>query len=443
MDIRKLYFSSIINDRCICLIVGMLVKMIRRRAMKNRKYTYKNAMPKAWRNKKSKRHKTKSQSPKDWRHSQNTSSRIGRPTLGLSMKQKQFKFRNSSSTWKLPSILFLASLITIILVITTLIVVPIDKDKGNESAATEKAEPEAEAEPESESESTAESSAAEDTFSVAVMRSNTEQIEDVSLENYVAGVVSSEMPADFEMEALKAQALTARTYIVNHLLHQDNPEGSNVTDTVQHQVYKNEEELRQQWGKDFQWKMDKVNKAVAATQGEIITYDNAPITPSFFSTSNGFTENSEDYWDNELPYLRSVKSDWDKDSPKYLDQQVFTIGQIESTLGIDLPADSEIPIEETRTKSKRISELKLADHTFSGRDIREKLELQSSDFTIEQKDNHLIFTTKGFGHGIGMSQYGANGMAKEGKKYEDIVNYYYQDIEVNSITETAPTLVAK
>src|SRR5699024_12042035 len=98
------------------------------------------------------------------------------------MKPKQFKFRNSSSTWKLPSILFLASLITIILVIPTLIVVPFGKDKGNESAATEKAEPEAEAEPESESESTAEPSAAEDTFSVAVMRSNTEQIEDVSLD---------------------------------------------------------------------------------------------------------------------------------------------------------------------------------------------------------------------------------------------------------------------
>ena len=189
--------------------------------------------------------------------------------------------------------------------------------------------------------------------------------------------------------------------------------------------------------------MDKINKAVAATQGEIITHNDAPITPAFFSTSNGFTENSEDYWDNELPYLRSVKSDWDKDSPKYLDQQVFTISQIESVLGIDLPANSEIPIDATRTKSERISELKLADHTFSGRDIREKLQLQSSDFTIEQKDNHLIFTTKGFGHGIGMSQYGANGMAKEGKKYEDIVNYYYKDIEVNSITETAPTLVAK
>lgn len=406
--------------------------------MKNRKYTYKNAMPKAWKSKKTKRHRIKPEYPKDWGHSKNTSSR---PTLGLSMRQKQFKYQSKSSTWKLPSILFFSSLIMIILIIPTLVVVPYGKDKGNESTATEKAVPASE--PAAESEAEATPSASEDTFSVAVMRTNTEQVEDVSLENYVAGVVSSEMPADFEMEALKAQALTARTYIVNHLLHQDSPENSEVTDTVQHQVYKSEEELRQQWGKDFQKKMDKINKAVTATQGEIITYDDAPITPAFFSTSNGFTENSEEYWDNELPYLRSVKSDWDKDSPKYLDQQVFAISEIEATLGVDLPANTEIPIEATRTKSERVSELKLADHTFSGRDIREKLELQSSDFSIEQKDDHLIFTTKGFGHGIGMSQYGANGMAKEGKKYEDIVKYYYKDIEVNSITETAPTLVAK
>src|SRR5699024_8772738 len=161
MDIRKLYFSSIISDRCICLIIWMIVKMTSRSAMKNRKYKYKNAMPKAWRNKKSERHKTKSQFPKDREHSKNTSSRIVRPTFGLSMKQKQFKFRNNSSTWKLPSILFLASLITIILVIPTLVVVPFGKDKGNESAATEKAVPESEADPEleSESESTAEPSA--------------------------------------------------------------------------------------------------------------------------------------------------------------------------------------------------------------------------------------------------------------------------------------------
>jgi stage II sporulation protein D len=251
------------------------------------------------------------------------------------------------------------------------------------------------------------------------------------------------MPAEFEAEALKAQALTAITYIVNHLLHQDNPGDSEVTDTVQHQVYKSEQDLQKQWGKEFEPKMKKVKEAVAATSGQILTYKNAPITPAFFSTSNGYTENSEDYWDNELPYLRSVKSKWDEDSPKFADQATFPISQVEAALNVSLPHTGQIPVEVSRTDSNRVSKLEIGGQTFSGREIREKLELQSSDFSIKQKNNHLIFTTKGFGHGIGMSQYGANGMAKEGKNYEDIVKYYYKDVEVSTINETTPTLVAK
>ncbi|WP_337970405.1 SpoIID/LytB domain-containing protein, partial [Virgibacillus salexigens] len=100
-------------------------------------------------------------------------------------------------------------------------------------------------------------------------------------------------------------------------------------------------------------------------------------------------------------------------------------------------------IELTRTDSKRVGKLQIDGKTFSGRDGREKLELRSSDFTIEQKNDHFIFTTKGFGHGIGMSQYGANGMAKEGKNYKDIVNYYYKDVKISTVNETAPTLVSK
>lgn len=414
--------------------------------MKNRKYIHKTAMPKAWKKKKPKRYQAKYPSVSDRKPSKNTSDQIDRPKMSPTLKQKKFDFRNkSSSKWRLPSILFLSSLIIIILIIPTLVVVPFDKDKDKEkeAAATEKEKPEAESESKSEPESTVELPAGDSQFSVAVMRSDTENVEDVSLETYVAGVVASEMPADFEVEALKAQALAARTYIVNHLLHQDNPENSEVTDTVQHQVYNNEDDLQKQWGKDFEWKMDKVKEAVGATKGKILTYDNAPITPAFFSTSNGYTENSEDYWDNEMPYLRSVKSDWDEDSPKFLDQQVFPISQVAETLNVNLPTSGEIPIELNRTKSQRVSELTLADNTFSGRDVREKLQLQSSDFSIKQKNDHLIFTTKGFGHGIGMSQYGANGMAKEGKKYEDIVKYYYKDVEVSTITDTAPKLVAK
>ena len=251
------------------------------------------------------------------------------------------------------------------------------------------------------------------------------------------------MSPEFETEALKAQALAARTYIVDHLIHQDGNGKSDVTDTTQHQVFKNENELKKLWGSNYDENMEKVNAAVKATKGEILTYDDAPIFPAFFSTSNGYTENSEDYWEDELPYLRSVESPWDEDSPKYLDQQTFSIDQIEQELAVDLPKESQLGIEITRTDSNRVKEINLAGNTFSGREVREKLGLQSSDFTIKQKNDHLIITTKGYGHGIGMSQYGANSMAKQGKSYKDIVKYYYQDVEVSTVSDTAPTLVAK
>ncbi|GIP63649.1 stage II sporulation protein D [Virgibacillus pantothenticus] len=338
--------------------------------------------------------------------------------------------------WKVPSAILLVCLITIILVVPTLIVVPYSK--GDEKAA--KAPPTAHRDkaPKQDIE------LGNSPFSVSVMRSGVNKVEGIPLEEYVVGVVASEMPADFEPEALKAQSLAARTYIVNQKLHGGSAKkDSDVTDTVQHQVYKDEGQLQKQWGSDFDWKMKKVKEAVSETKGEVLTYKDAPITPAFFSTSNGYTENSEDYWENKLPYLRSVKSPWDEESPKFLDQKTFSLQQLEETLEVDLPNQFPLPVNITRTDSNRVEELQLAKHAFSGRKIREKLELRSSDFTIEQKNNHFIFTTKGFGHGIGMSQYGANGMAKEGKTYQDIVQYYYQDVKISTINDTAPTLVAK
>src|SRR5699024_3982604 len=116
---------------------------------------------------------------------------------------------------------------------------------------------------------------------------------------------------------------------------------------------------------------------------------------------------------------------------------------IDKTLNITLTQTELIEFEVSRTEGKRMRELTLGDDTFTGREIREKLELRSSDFTIEQKNNHLVFTTKGYGHGIGMSQYGADRMAKEGKTYKDIVSYYYQDVEISTVPDVAPALVVK
>lgn len=391
--------------------------MAKEEAMNNRKYTYKNSIPKSL---KKKKRKNLSQSPYK---TQKKKSIHKRQTHHIS---------RLLSYVKLPSVLLIASLMTIILVIPTLIVVPFNQ-KESTHANKESTESEEEVTIEQDDDSA---------LSVAVMRTQSEEVENIPLETYVARVVASEMPAEFELEALKAQALAARTYIVNYLLHNESPEDPNVTDGTEHQVYKNDEELRRQWGSDYQWKMEKLTEAVEATKGKILTYNNAPITPAYFSTSNGYTENSEDYWENEIPYLRSVESKWDEKSPEYLDQQILTIPEVAQALDIDLPESTYISMDVTRTNSQRVKELTIGDHTFSGREVREKLQLQSSDFSIEQKNNHLIFKTKGYGHGVGMSQYGANGMAKEGKNYEDIVKYYYKDIEVNSLNQVAPTLVS-
>ncbi|BAC14918.1 stage II sporulation protein D [Oceanobacillus iheyensis HTE831] len=281
-------------------------------------------------------------------------------------------------------------------------------------------------------------------FSVAVMRDKQETVEDVPLEEYVAGVVASEMPTEFELEALKAQAVAARTFTVNLLLHGKDNNPYDLTDTVNHQVYKSPNELKELWKDKYEENMNKINSAVKETKGQIITHNDAPITAAFFSTSNGYTENSEDYWETEVSYLRSVESPWDKEeSPKYTSQSMFTLEEVSSALDVELAEDQAVPMEITRTESGRVKNLVIAGKTISGRIVREELDLLSSDFTVEQKNNHLVFTTEGFGHGIGMSQYGANGMAKEGKTYEDIIHYYYKDVEINSVDETAPTLVSR
>lgn len=275
---------------------------------------------------------------------------------------------------------------------------------------------------------------------VKVKRSQTGKVEEIPLENYVASVVASEMPAEFELEALKAQAIAARTYIVNHLLQKG--EEDVITDTTEHQVFKSEAELKDHFAGDYEWKMQKVHEAVQATKDEIITYDKTPITPTFFSMSNGYTEDAENYWGNELPYLKSVESKWEEDLPNFTDQKIFTQQEVVEKLNVTQPL-TEATMEIRRTNSNRVKELQIGDQAISGKEVREKLQLRSNDFTVKQKGEHYIFTTKGYGHGVGMSQYGANEMAKQGNDYKDILTHYYQDIAIEALAETVPTLVSK
>lgn len=270
---------------------------------------------------------------------------------------------------------------------------------------------------------------------VSVYRTSQAKIEKIPLENYLIGVVASEMPADFKEEALKAQALAARTYIVQQMLAKDHlglPKGAIVGDTEINQVYKSDEELHKIWKMDYSWKMANIKKAVESTSGQIITYQGKPITASFFSTSNGYTENSEDYWPNTFPYLRSVPSPWDIGTEKYNNSKIFSVTEFENKLGVRIGKRGSIGKVVARTAGKRVAKVSIGGKMMTGRDVREKLDLDSTDFSWVRKGDSIIVTTRGYGHGVGMSQYGANGMAQEGKNYEEIVKYYYKGVEISS-----------
>ncbi|RWZ58993.1 stage II sporulation protein D [Halobacillus fulvus] len=327
-------------------------------------------------------------------------------------------------------IIAIISLFTAILMIPTMVVMPFTKSSdSNEARETQPSEQQVKDLPSDLS-----------PFSVRVLREKSGQIEEVPLETYVSRVVASEMPANFELEALKAQSLAARTYITRHLMNEaEGIENADVTDTVKHQVYKNDQELKQIWSDQYESNMAKINEAVQATAGEIITYQHQPIDAAFFSTSNGFTENAEDYWHAEIPYLKSVESPWDEQSPKFIDQKIVTLDNLRSALALD-DFSSLAGVTLTRTEGNRVNEVSISGKSFTGREIREALGLSSSDFTMEQKGEHIVFTTKGFGHGVGMSQYGANGMAQTGKDYKEIVHHYYQGTDISPIQTLTASL---
>lgn len=327
-----------------------------------------------------------------------------------------------------PIMIFISILLTVMLIIPTLIAYFLPADSGQVKPypllklAPKKMEELKETEP---------------LILVKVYRTKTKQIEQIPLEQYVRGVVASEMPAEFELEALKAQALAARTYIIRRMVEQDYsdaPEGAMVTDTEKHQVYQDEQELRERWGNQYVQKISRINRAVNETMGKVLTYEGRPIDATFFSTSNGYTENSEDYWNKEIPYLRSVESPWDKHSPRFQNEVRISLEEFQERLGVTLalPVSSGSGPGEilARTTGNRVKEVRIGDKMFTGKEIRESLGLDSADFSWRLENGEVVIQTYGWGHGVGMSQWGANGMAKQGYLAEDIVTYYYRDIQI-------------
>lgn len=239
----------------------------------------------------------------------------------------------------------------------------------------------------------------------------------MSLEDYIIGVVGAEMPASFSKEALKSQAVAARTYALSRI-----ELGETLTDTNSHQVYKDAYQLKKVWGKDFSTYYKKIKSAVTETQGQVLFYNGTYIDAVYHSTSNGRTENATAVWKNETPYLVSVDSHWDTSASSYLRTVSISTDKILSTFGVIEGGDIEI-LE--RNESGRIASIKVGDQTLTGVEFRNLLGLRSADFDITFQNGSYIITTRGFGHGVGMSQYGANGMAKEGYSYKQILSHYY------------------
>ncbi|MBO9609480.1 MAG: stage II sporulation protein D [Paenibacillaceae bacterium] len=283
--------------------------------------------------------------------------------------------------------------------------------------------------------------AAASTLAVSVYLTNEKRVASVPIEAYVRGVVAAEMPIEFELEALKAQALAARTYIVRRMAAGDRSnmpvKEAWVTDTVTHQAYVTDEQLRKIWPDEetYRRNMEKVNRATSETEGQILLYGGEPIDATFFSTSNGYTENSEDYWSVYIPYLRSVPSPWDRQlSPKFTTTVTMKVADFAAKLGLRASAAAGAAAAGTtvleQTAGHRIKRLSIAGTRFTGRDVREKLGLASAQFSWKAKNGQVEITSTGYGHGVGMSQWGANGMAKESKTAEQIATYYYTGISI-------------
>ncbi len=269
----------------------------------------------------------------------------------------------------------------------------------------------------------------EDTIKV---KTKEEKIEELKIEDYLVGVLAAEMPASFEVEALKAQAVASRSYALYKIYHNENNEYDILTD-VTNQSYITKEEMQEKWGNNYSFYLNKVTNAVKDTEREVMYYKNEIIEAFYFAMSNGATENAQTVFQMDLPYIKSTSSSWDNESlNNFKVTTKFSKKEFCSSLKLE-NCDTIVIGDINYSASHRINNIVINNKTFSGTEVRSILNLRSTDFEIDIEEEKVAITTKGYGHGVGMSQYGANGMAKEGYNYKDILNYYYNDITINKM----------
>ncbi|MGI6604904.1 MAG: stage II sporulation protein D [Firmicutes bacterium] len=271
------------------------------------------------------------------------------------------------------------------------------------------------------------------------------EIEQLPLEKYLVGVVAAEMPARFETEALRAQAVAARTYALRRLKAYggsgcaSHPEADVCTEPTCCQAWLSTSELRQRWGLlAYPRYHERIAEAVAATAGLVVTYDHELIDPVYHATCGGMgTEDSETVWGNALPYLRHVACGFDEDPPHAGDEVVFTLAELGQRLGVNLsaPVTSGLDLAvASRTSAGRVKELRVGSTTLAGTEVRKLLGLNSTGFSWRlTEDDKVVFSTYGNGHAVGMCQYGANGLAKQGQDFRAILKYYYTGVDVGPV----------
>ena len=276
----------------------------------------------------------------------------------------------------------------------------------------------------------AEKLSSDDTYKVRVLCGD--EVIRISAYDYLVGVVAAEVPASFESEALKAQAVAARTYLQRDLSGTSKHENADICSSPDCcQAYMSEDALKEKWGKNYDKYIEIIKDAVSETDGEYLSYDGEPIMAAFHSSSAGKTEDSDAIW-GDYPYLVSVSSpEGEDDVPNYISTLSLRDIDFRDTVlylkpEADMTGDAGDWVSDTkRDLSGRVESMTIGGVEFSGRELRELFSLRSTAFELEHEDGEFIFTVTGYGHGVGMSQYGANVMAKGGADYKEILEHYY------------------
>ncbi len=258
-----------------------------------------------------------------------------------------------------------------------------------------------------------------------------EAVSELSVFEYLTGVVAAEMPVSFEPEALKAQAVAARSYLQRAIASPKHDGADICSSSACCQAYLSPEELKAGWGDSYDEYLQKISAAVSATDGEYLSYDGQPALTAFHSSSDGATEDAAAIW-SEVPYLKSVSSPETEESVPELTSRVESseLDFRDTILYLKPEADmtgaaSDWVGEISRSVSGRVADITIGGVSFTGSELRTLFSLRSTDFELEYTGGKFVFTVHGYGHGVGMSQYGANTMAESGADYRDILSHYY------------------